>query len=867
MTSTFLDAKGAFAADVEITANTSSVDLDTFTGTTARINSGVTIGPSSPAISATLQAWSLTNNGAVSGGNAVRLNQGGTFLNASGATVTGSLTAMTFGYKPIGLPPAGGPGYLDNYGTIIGGVEGVTMWFGGTVNNYVGGTIKTETGLNAVSIGQGTSRTLFNSGSIQATKTTGFSTGVLIQGGPSAFTNASTGVIFGDYNGVYASASAVFTSFGNAGSISSRRGPAVEATGGGTIVNTGVIGSTNAEGILIRNNSNADITNSGSISGAVNAISFAAGGGAATAAVHTLRLQTGSALNGNVLGGANTDNLILEGAGAESIAKFQNFEGLTMNGADWTLNGAGAFSTGTTVQAGVLRVNGQLTSPAVDVQSGGALTGSGAVVGNVTNNTGGNVRVDSGTLTFNGNYIHQMGAFFTVGVTPSTNGVLAITGAGHTATINGGTVRVLAGAGNYAPNATYTILTTTGGRTGAFDNVTSNLAFLTPSLAYDPNNVYLTLVRNSVDFAGIGGTPNQMSAGRGVEALGVNNPIVGAALLLTPGEARAAFDSLSGEIHPSLRAVMLDESRLLRDAIVGRMRQDGASGSSKAVAGAPAYETWTQAFGNWTRLGGNGNAATARSATGGAVGGVDVTLDHDWRFGVAAGGGGSDIGVAARSSSGAIDTFHVAAYGAGTFGAIGLRAGAAYSRHDVRTNRIVAFRGFADAPHAGYGAGTAQFFGEAAYRLELDRTRAEVFADAAHVGVGNDGFTESGGAAALSVASSTEWATFTTLGTRLRSTIWSTEEWGAAVRGSLGWQHGFNVAGAVSSMAFATRSFASSAAPFPIAGASVASDALLIEAGLEGLLAGDMRLSLGYSSRLAAEAGAHAVKGDFILRF
>ena len=137
-------------------------------------------------------------------------------------------------------------------------------------------------------------------------------------------------------------------------------------------------------------------------------------------------------------------------------------------------------------------------------------------------------------LAFNGNYIHQIGAFFTIGVTPSTNGALAITGAGHTATINGGTVRMLASLSNYALNTTYTILTTTGGRSGTFDNVTSNFSFLQPSLTYDPNNVYLSLLRNSIDFAGVGITPNQISAGGGLEVLGVGNTMVRAAFQLTP---------------------------------------------------------------------------------------------------------------------------------------------------------------------------------------------------------------------------------------------------------------------------------------------------------------------------------------------
>lgn len=886
----------AQAADVEITANTPSVNLDTFSGTTAHIGDGVSVGTASPAISATLQAWSLTNNGIVTGGNAITLNQGGTFLNASGATVTGTSTAISFGYKPPSLPPTGGPGTLNNYGTITGGVEGVTMWLGGTVNNYFGGIIRTDTGLNAVSIGQGTSRTLFNSGSIQATKTTGYSTGVLMQGGPSTFANTSTGVIFGDYNGVYGSASAVFTSFTNAGSIASRRGPAVEATGGGTFVNTGTIGSTNSQGILIRNNSNADITNSGTISGAVNAISFANGGGAATAATHTLRLQTGSVLNGSVLGGTNTDNLILEGTGTESAAKFLNFENLTMNGTDWTLNNSGTFSTSATVQGGILRVAGQLISPAVNVQSGGTLTGNGTLVGNVTTSTGGNVRVDSGTLTFNGNYIHQMGALFTVGVTPTTNGVLAITGAGHTATLNGGTVRVMAGVGNYAPNTQYTILTTTGGRTGTFNGVTSNFAFLDPSLTYDLNNVYLTLVRNSIDFAAVGITPNQISAGGGLASLGMTNPMVGAALLLTPDQARAAFDSVSGEIHPSLNSLMLDQSSLIREAILGRQRQGTLQNSAgmqdigladenvsaltdakkeaKTKAGpkwpikaepaviGPIYGTWVQGYGNWTQLNGNSNAATLHATNGGVVGGVDVTLGHSWRLGLATGGGRADARVDARTSSGIIDTFHLAAYGGGSIGNILLRTGAVYSHHELSTTRTIGFPSFVDITTANYNAGTSQVFGEAAYGLNASWLTAEAFADLAHVRIRSDGFTEVGGPAALTVAQAKTSATYTTLGIRAEAPLPSRGPWAMSARGSFGWQHAYDNVTPASLI-----SFAASPMPFAIAGVPIATDAFLIEAGLDAAVRHNTVVTLLYAARAAADANAHAIRANVSVRF
>ena len=60
------------------------------------------------------------------------------------------------------------------------------------------------------------------------------------------------------------------------------------------------------------------------------------------------------------------------------------------------------------------------------------------------------------------------------------------------ATLNGGTVSVMAQSGVYRPNTTYTILNAAGGVSGAFSGVTSNFAFLAPSLSYDPNDVFLT---------------------------------------------------------------------------------------------------------------------------------------------------------------------------------------------------------------------------------------------------------------------------------------------------------------------------------------------------------------------------------------
>src|SRR3546814_1216315 len=96
------------------------------------------------------------------------------------------------------------------------------------------------------------------------------------------------------------------------------------------------------------------------------------------------------------------------------------------------------------------------------------------------------------------------------------------------------------------------------------------LAFLDPSLLYDANDVTLRLTRNSISFAGIGQTPNQIAAGAGTESLGLGDPVADAVVTLSAAQARDAFDQLSGEIHASTRRALIEDSRFVRQAIWDR---------------------------------------------------------------------------------------------------------------------------------------------------------------------------------------------------------------------------------------------------------------------------------------------------------
>jgi hypothetical protein len=338
-------------------------------------------------------------------------------------------------------------------------------------------------------------------------------------------TNNLGGQISGYLNGIWASGSAPLT-LTNDGTISSSRlnsgAYAVEADGGGTITNAGTITSAGSSGVYVRGA--GTVTNSGTITGATNAVTFTSLSG--FTGNHTLTLNTGSVLNGNVAGDARvgvTDNLILLGSGTESAAKFSNFETLSMQGSAWTLTGNTTFATSGTVQVGVLTVGGDLTSPLFSILGGGTLTGTGKIIatGGVSNS--GTIRVDAGeTLTITGALTQSGTSTFAVGVTPASAGLLSVSG---TANLGGSTLSVLAGAGTFAPHTSYTILTA-GTVNGTFSGFISSSPFLTPSVVYNPASVVLTLDRSLASFASAGNTPNEIATGAALDTLPTSDPLV-----------------------------------------------------------------------------------------------------------------------------------------------------------------------------------------------------------------------------------------------------------------------------------------------------------------------------------------------------
>ena len=81
-------------------------------------------------------------------------------------------------------------------------------------------------------------------------------------------------------------------------------------------------------------------------------------------------------------------------------------------------------------------------------------------------------------------------------------------------------------------------------------------------------------------------------------------------------------------------------------------------------------------------------------------------------------------------------------------------------------------------------------------------------------------------------------------------------------RGSLAWQHAFNDVTPDARLAFIA-----APVPFVIAGAPIARDSLLTEAGLDLAIGRNATLGVSYVGQLARNVQDHAAKGKFSWKF
>jgi fibronectin-binding autotransporter adhesin len=809
--------------------------------------------------------------GTISGAGAVQQIGGGTTILTGSNTYTGG-TTIADGTLQLGNGGTSGAiagNVVDNgtlaidrsdnvtFGGAISGTGEFTQIGAGTTvltanNTYTGSTIVASGGLTvhgalsgttSLSVGDGGSAllTIENGGAISdATGSVGrvpaTSGTATVTGAGSAWSNsgtltigdAGTGTLSVDHGASVSAAEIVIGDVGS-GSLSIANGASVSAPA-----------------IVIADQA-----------GSIGTLTIGAPSGETPAASGTLDPPTITFGSGNgTLQFNQTDatyifDAVLVGPGTI----VQNGPGTTILTAD-----SSGFTGNTVVADGALEVDGILGGPGstVTVNAGDTLEGTGTIGGAVSISKGGTLSPGGtaiGTITIGGNLAFAPGSNYRVDLSP---GAADLTRVGGTAT-PAGAVNVIAAPGSYPASETYTILTAAGGVNGTFDSLTTatNSIFLQPSLRYDANDVYLVL--SSAPFSSVAVTANQQAVAGAVASLAPSNPVFDALFdAQSAQQARAGLDALSGEIHASMAGEMLQESRYVRDAVLARLR------GSYDVPDPPdpQYGAWIASLGAFGSAGSDANAADFDRSVVGLIAGFDAALSNTLRGGIAGAYTHSAINIDARASQATSDDFTIALYGAGTLYGLDVRGGAAYAWQEVRTLRAIDFDGFFDNDRAHYQAPAVQAFGELGYGIPVDTVTLEPFVNAAYVNLNENGFAETGGAAALASPSQTLDTEFATAGIHASHFVTNILEAPLALRGTLGWVHDFG--DVTPGLALA---FASGSTPFTIDGTPLARNSALAELGFDIAIGEHAKFAVDYSGEIADRVRDNALRATLAWNF
>lgn len=592
------------------------------------------------------------------------------------------------------------------------------------------------------------------------------------------------------------------------------------------------------------------------------------------------------------------------------IQDLKTESGTQMSFAEGTSIGGNIVATGSTYS---FHSTGALIAGNVELYSGSStgggttdtpITVSGNVLVDQTSFMGGNWDIGGdltaqgtlrpgnsiGTVTVGGDVTFGADSVYEVEV--AGNGASDRIDATGKASLQGGRLDVFAldNKVSYQDGQTYTILTAANGIEGTFSEAISKSIFLTTSLDHQVNKVDLKigLVADPIDdvvFEKVAKSNNEISTARALDSLaqeGSALELYNSILFLTDeAEARDAFNQLSGDVHDSVNTGLIDTANLTADAINNRLRSafDGVGSQNVPVlnfaqspngrapkpfdAVKPAsldYGVWASGFGSWVNHDGNSKAGGLKTITGGFLSGVDVGLNSGWRLGVVGGYSQTDLNRKGRNASADSDNWHLGIYGGNQWGPIGLRAGLVHTWHSIDSSRSVSYSGFSDSLGADYHARTLQAFGELGYRIDTTVAAFEPFANFSHVRLHTDGFTERGGAAALTVDGSNTNTTFTTLGMHASAPL-PLDGANASLKGTLGWRRSYGDITPESTHLFAGSN------PFTVEGVAIARDAALVEAGFDMALTDSAKFGLSYVGQFGSGAKQNGFNATLNMKF
>lgn len=316
----------------------------------------------------------------------------------------------------------------------------------------------------------------------------------------------------------------------------------------------------------------------------------------------------------------------------------------------------------------------------------------------------------------------------------------------------------------------------------------------------------------------------------------------------------------SDHLALSQRSLLLEDSRLPREAMLDRMQQIRFAFREPQ----PEAEQWQ----GWSRVQGgdgswDGDAASARLERRSAelLLGADRRLSGMWMAGALAGVSRSELETDSAAAHSDGDAYHLGLYAATRYYQLGFKFGGSYSAHDLHSER----RSGGERLRAQSHAGTAQLFSEASYSLDFREFSIEPFAGLAYVHLDAERLREQGGTQALRVPGASADAAYLTLGWRA-ATSWQVLQRRLVGRGSLAWRHAY---GDDSEQAEAHNRV--SGAAQSLLGRTFERDVLRLDLSLDlsldHELSRDLYLGLTYAGQYAEDARDNSLSARLSLKF
>jgi autotransporter-associated beta strand protein len=873
----------------------------------------------------TISIGAVGNLGSNTAGNVLTFS-GGTLLTTAAVTLANNVTLNNFNntvntgaFTDTLSGAISGTGGLFKSGSGVLSLTGTNSYGGG--NNIVAGTLE---GTTASIIGN-----TADSGTLEFNQATNGTYAGTVSG-TGALSSIGTGTLTLSGTNTYTGGTTIS---GGTVSISAQSNLGSNAQSntitltGGTLLTTAAVVS--AQNITLGTGTNT--INTGTFSDGLSSVISGTGGltktgtgtltlvgpntysGGTTITAGTLEGTTNS-LQGNIVNNGGTVEFIQNAAGVAFSGNYTGVisgtGGLTIagTGGETVLNNANTFTGLTTISGGELTVGdsthtGASIAGSAVVNSGGTLRGHGTIGGNVTNSGTVMPGASIGTLTISGNYTQPSTGTLAIEVTPTTSDMLNVGGTASLA----GTLALTPDTGLYRPYTRYLIVSSSGGVSGTFGNITDagTEQFAT---SYTANEVVLTALPNQ-SFASVAAN-NRGSVNEHTVAAALDTAYPIAALnsdptfyndlnniyFSSPGQQLSAFNQLSGEGHADLGTMSLATIGAFNDTILSRMdERQGLRPEQTANNGMPGMfqvaqatvddmgplygpnngpvqttdmvSPWIRGYGVFGHAGGTIGASDYGFSNGGIIAGADAKVTDSTLVGAAVAYDHTDYSVDPLNDTGNIDSFHVALYGTQkvdlpVVNTVVFDADASYAYANYQDQRVIAIPDVTSEASSHHNGNDYSVAGGISKPLDLNGPVGKITvlprAGMEFDDIEQNAYSESGaGPLGLSTNGNSLDALRSIVGAKAAETFHTTGGTGLTPELRASWLHDFKDIAAPTTASFE----GAPTVPFQVSGVNVGRDAAIVGTGLTASFRHGINAFMDYDATVRSNELDHTVSG------